>query len=239
MLRIAEIFESIQGEGRHAGTPSAFVRTSGCNLRCWFCDTPYSSWEPEGKHRHWEDVLQQLLAYDVKHVIVTGGEPLINVDVISLTEALYAAGKTITIETAGTVYLPVKATLMSISPKLSNSTPAADFAPGADRWKPLHDQRRDNRTVVLQLLDEYDFQLKFVVDEPNDLDEIDTYVSELIAATERDAAAIKDAVYLMPQTTTAEMLHEKNAWLEPAAEQRGYRVSPRLHIELFGNTRGT
>ena len=127
-MRIAEIFESVQGEGQFAGTPSAFVRTTGCNLRCWFCDTRYTSWEPEGKQRTWQSVFEQVCEIPCEHVVVTGGEPLLQPDVVPLTLALGNAGKFVTIETAATVYRPVHADLMSISPKLASAAPATKSA---------------------------------------------------------------------------------------------------------------
>src|SRR5881394_3201980 len=122
-MRIAEIYASLQGEGLLTGTPSVFVRTTGCNLRCWFCDTPYTSWQPEGEQRSWESVRDEVLTRDVEHVVITGGEPMLQRDVVPLSRALAEQGRLITIETAGTIYRPVAAHLMSISPKLANSSP--------------------------------------------------------------------------------------------------------------------
>ena len=120
-MRISEVFCSIQGEGELAGTPSVFVRTTGCNLRCWFCDTAYTSWRPEGLHQSWEQLLDQIKAFDCLHVVVTGGEPLLQPEIVPLTQALTQLGKFVTVETAGTVERPVHADLMSISPKRPNS----------------------------------------------------------------------------------------------------------------------
>ena len=126
MLRVAEIFRSLQGEGLFTGTTSLFLRTTGCNLRCWFCDTPYTSWKPEGQQRLWTDVLDEVLGDGCEHVVITGGEPLLQPDLVPLTQELRAAGRVVTIETAGTVYRPVAADLMSISPKLGNSQPSVE-----------------------------------------------------------------------------------------------------------------
>ncbi len=123
-MRVAEIYKSFQGEGQLTGTESVFVRASGCNLRCRFCDTPYTSWEPEGEDFSVEEVLRQVEKHDCRHVVVTGGEPMLFSELIPLSRQLRAAGRHITIETAGTLYLPVECDLMSISPKLGNSTPA-------------------------------------------------------------------------------------------------------------------
>jgi 7-carboxy-7-deazaguanine synthase len=226
LMFIAEVFHSIQGEGRHAGVPSVFVRTSGCNLRCWFCDTPYTSWQPEGAERSIDSLIEQVQSYDCEHVVITGGEPMLVRDIVPLSERLHESGHYLTIETAGTVDLPVAADLMSISPKLSNSTPH-----GAD-WAARHDERRDAPDVILRLTSSYDHQLKFVIDVPGDVAEVEQYLAEFphIAG---------DRVYLMPQAIEREPLREKSVWVRDAAERRGWRMSPRLHIELFGNTRGT
>src|SRR6187200_2994096 len=121
-MKISEIFYSIQGEGKLAGVPSVFVRVSGCNLRCVWCDTPYASWRPDGQDRALDDVLGEALGYGARHVVVTGGEPMIEPEMVALTERLREAGQHITVETAGTVFKPVQCDLMSISPKLANST---------------------------------------------------------------------------------------------------------------------
>jgi 7-carboxy-7-deazaguanine synthase len=122
-VRVAEIFESVQGEGLLAGTRSVFVRSTGCNLRCWFCDTRYTSWEPEGRQRSVEAILDALDGSCCRHAVITGGEPMLQPDIVPLSQELDRRGYHVTIETAGTVYRPVVCDLMSLSPKLSNSVP--------------------------------------------------------------------------------------------------------------------
>lgn len=234
IVRITEIFHSIQGEGEFAGTPSVFVRTTGCNLRCWFCDTPYSSWRPEGSQCRWQDVLDLVVAHDERHVVITGGEPLLQRDVVPLTEALAKADKFVTVETAGTVYRPVHADLMSISPKLAGSTPgpanvkAAEFA---GHWTSRHAARREVRPVLQRLRAEYSHQFKFVVDNPGDLDDVTAFLSGFPPIDPQ-------RIWLMPQALTSEQLEVQSAWLEPRALALGYRFSSRLQIAQFGNVRG-
>jgi 7-carboxy-7-deazaguanine synthase len=223
---ISEVFHSVQGEGRFVGTPSLFIRTSGCNLRCWFCDTPYTSWQPEGEPRSVELLTAEARRFDSEHVVITGGEPLLVAEVATLTRELRALGRFITIETAGTVWLPVDCQLMSISPKLSNSTPVGDA------WAARHDQRRHRPDVIRRLIGSYPYQLKFVVDRPGDLADVECWLREF-----SEVAA--ENIYLMPQGTDVAALRAKLDWLRPEAEQRGWQVTPRLHVELFGNTRGT
>ena len=226
-MRIAEVFRSIQGEGEYAGTQSVFVRTTGCNLRCWFCDTPYTSFHAEGPVRDWRDVLREVLDWDCTHVVLTGGEPLLQPEIVPLAAALRAEHRVITIETAGTVYRPTSVDLMSISPKMSNSTPNDD-----PRWGPRHDRDRHRPEVIRRLMSESPYQLKFVVDQPGDLDEIVKYLEQFPEVTQ-------DRVWLMPQGISREDLAEKAIWLAPAAERFGFRFCPRRHIELFGSVRGT
>jgi len=219
-MNISEIFYSIQGEGMLVGMPSLFVRTAGCNLRCAWCDTPYTSWEPEGEEIALDDLLSRIQA---RYVVVTGGEPMIAPEIVPLTVALRERGHHITIETAGTVYAPVACDLMSVSPKLGNSTPEG-------RWAAQHERLRIQPEVLRRLTTEYDYQLKFVVAKPGDLGEIQALVTQLGAPVDR--------VVLMPEGTTREVIATRNEWLIPLCKQTGYRYSPRLHIDLFGNQRG-
>src|SRR5215213_2673976 len=102
-MRIAEIFLSIQGEGKRMGLPSVFVRVSGCNLRCQWCDTPYASWSPEGMETSVEAILNEVALRPTRFCVVTGGEPMVAKGIHELLAGLRSAGKHITIETAGTV----------------------------------------------------------------------------------------------------------------------------------------
>ena len=226
-IKISEIFYSIQGEGMLAGVPSVFVRTSGCNLRCAWCDTPYTSWKPEG-----EDLLLGAILADVrkkwaKHVVVTGGEPMIQPEIVLLTQRLKDFGLHITVETAGTVYQAVTCDLMSISPKLKNSTPTRREG---GKWAAQHDRLRYQPEVLKQLMAEFEYQLKFVVSEPADLVEIEGIL--------RDIDADRGKVILMPEGISPEAIYEKSKWLVEICKQEKFRYGPRLHIDLFGNQRG-
>jgi 7-carboxy-7-deazaguanine synthase len=222
-MKIAEIFYSIQGEGALAGVPSVFVRSSGCNLRCSWCDTPYTSWKPEGADLSVAEILTQVQEFNARHVVVTGGEPMIASGVADLTQELRNAGKHITIETAGTVFAPVQCDLMSISPKLSNSTPEGE-------WAKQHDKLRIQIEVIKRLMDHCDYQLKFVVAQPEDLGEIRGIVAR--------AAAETGKVILMPEGTDPARLREKSVWIAELCKQEGYRFGPRLHVDIWGDRRG-
>lgn len=234
-MQIAEIFHSIQGEGRFVGVPSVFVRTSGCNLRCWFCDTPYTSWQPEGDQRSVASLVDEIAGFDCEHVVLTGGEPMLVSDLVPLTQHLAGRGHHITIETAGTVDLPVHCDLMSISPKLANSTPSpqriAHLDVRAGGWAARHDERRHQPDVIRRLTSAYDFQLKFVIDTPDDVADVQRWLAEFPAIR-------AESVYLMPQATDPQVLREKSRWLADVVKQHRWRLSPRLHVELWGNQRG-
>jgi len=228
-MRIAEVFYSIQGEGKLAGTPSMFVRASGCNLRCSWCDTPYASWNPEGKNQTVGQIVEQIQRYPAAHVVITGGEPMIMPDIAELCDALHGTHH-VTIETAATVYTPLKLHLASLSPKLANSTP---LQRDGGRFAATHERLRINMGVIQQFIDESpDFQLKFVVTAEEDLNEIDRIVGGLRGVTPAD-------VLLMPEGIDAPTLASRAAWIVEICKQRGFRYCPRLHVQLYGNRRGT
>jgi 7-carboxy-7-deazaguanine synthase len=228
-VRIAEIFYSIQGEGLLAGTPSVFIRTSGCNLRCRWCDTPYTSWAPQGSQRSIDDILAEVGRFRASHVVVTGGEPMLAREIADLTARLKESGFHVTIETAGTLFRPVRCDLMSVSPKLANSTP---WRRAAGRFAAMHEKRRNNPEVLARLIRSYDYQLKFVIDRPED-------VSEVLALLGSLPGISRERVLLMPQARRRQELYRKSVWLAQLCKETGFRYGPRLQIELFGNRRGT
>ena len=226
-MKISEIFYSIQGEGILSGMPSVFVRTSGCNLRCVWCDTPYTSWSPEGIDMPLDEILTAVRAHPAKHAVITGGEPMIAPDIIRLTERIRHLGLHVTIETAGTGYHPVACDLMSISPKLENSTPRKREG---GKWAAQHERLRYQPDVLKQLISEYEYQLKFVVSSPDDMPEIARVLEE--------TGADRSRVVLMPEGVTPEAIRERAPWLTEICKREGFRYSPRLHIDLWGNRRG-
>lgn len=226
-MRLAELFYSIQGEGKLTGVPSAFVRCSGCNLRCSWCDTPYASWRPEGQDVAPMAIVEQVRAFPARHVVLTGGEPMVMPDTPELCRLLRAAGYHITLETAATVYQPVDVDLASLSPKLSNSTPHTDSP-----WALRHEQRRINIDAIQAFIDAPgDTQLKFVVAQPGDLDEIHSLLAGLRRWQPSD-------VLLMPEGADADTLRRRAPWLAELCKSTGFRYCPRLHVELWGHRRG-
>jgi 7-carboxy-7-deazaguanine synthase len=226
-VRVSEIFYSVQGEGMLVGVPSVFLRLSGCNLRCKWCDTPYASWNPEGEDLMLGTVLADVRGRYSTHVVVTGGEPMISPVIVPLTQKLKEHNLHITIETAGTVYEPVVCDLMSISPKLANSTP---HKREGGKWAAQHDRLRYQPEVLKKLMAEYEYQLKFVVTAESDLEEIETILKETNADRGR--------VVLMAEGTSTETIYERAAWIVEVCKRERFRYSPRLHIDLWGDKRG-
>ena len=186
---IAETFTSIQGEGMLAGVPSFFIRTSGCNLRCAWCDTPYASWQPEGRRRSVVDLVAEAAASGCRHVVVTGGEPLLQRELRALTADLASAGHHITVETAGTLDPEFDCSLLSVSPKTENSDPGGRFV------KHHRSLRADPKPLLNLLSRHREHQLKFVVRDEDDLPEVLALVQRVSASPDR--------VLLMPEGRSA------------------------------------
>ncbi len=228
-MLISEIFYSIQGEGVLSGTPSVFIRTSGCNLRCVWCDTPHTSWKPEGENWSVREILAEVKRYPTPYVVVTGGEPLLAPEIEELTAKLKKRSYHITMETAATIFKPIACDLVSMSPKLSNSTP---WKREGGRFVRMHEEHRLNFSVIQQFVDGYDYQLKFVADQRKDFAEIERSLKNL-----RNVE--RDRVLIMAQGRTKRELSEKARWIVDLCKKHGFRYTPRLQIELWGNRRGT
>ncbi|MCU4975838.1 7-carboxy-7-deazaguanine synthase QueE [Halobacteria archaeon AArc-m2/3/4] len=238
-LPINELFCSLQGEGKLAGTPSVFVRTSGCNLRCWFCDSYHTSWEPTGAWLSVDDIVEEVVSYEkADHVVLTGGEPMIHENSAQLLDELADRGYHTTVETNGTIYRDAAIDLASISPKLTNSTPTQERDPKGDgEWATRHEEQRIDIDALSELVDSYESQLKFVVTGAEDLSEINQLVQQI-----RKAAATTisdDDVLLMPEGVTRAELDTKRNDVAELAMEYGYRYTPRLHVDLWNDAPGT
>ena len=231
-MLISEIFYSIQGEGELTGVPSVFIRTSGCNLRCRWCDTPYASWNPEGEDMGVDRILEEVKKYPARHVVLTGGEPMIARNIRDLAAGLREAGFHITIETAGTVAPGlIECDLASISPKFSNSTPLEGTADSA--WIERHEETRNQPEILEQWIKAYPHQIKLVVASETDAVE----ALAILRMGSPDLPPCK--IHLMPEGTDTETLTNRNCWLIDFCKEFGYRYCDRLHIRLFGNAKGT
>jgi 7-carboxy-7-deazaguanine synthase len=240
-LRIQERFVSVQGEGTLVGVPSSFIRVSGCNLRCVWCDTPLTSWTPEGEAVELHELVRWC-SEGPRHVVVTGGEPLLFSPTAELSRRLRAAGHHLTIETAGTVWCEgLEADLLSISPKLAHSTPwtrAAEL--GKKKLATMHEAARLDVEVLRKLTSSFAWQLKFVVRTATpdllaaDLAEIE----QLLDALELDVKA-REHVLLMPEGIDDATLRAGYSTVLASCRARGFRLGLRLHIHLFGHRPGT
>jgi 7-carboxy-7-deazaguanine synthase len=231
-----EIFASLQGEGPSMGMPVAFVRLSRCNLACRWCDTPYT-WHFEGDNRphrdgvtfdrqanqsnlHVTEVADRVRALGQTRLVITGGEPLLQAGRLAELVALLP-GMAIEIETNGTVDPPARLDVAvdqyNVSPKLAHSGNAAELALNPrllDRWA------TDPRAF-----------LKFVVASPADFEEV--------LALARRHAFVPARLFVMAEGTDSATLRSRETWLAPLCVEHGLRLSDRLHIHLYGDTRGT
>ncbi|MFH1884204.1 MAG: 7-carboxy-7-deazaguanine synthase QueE [Planctomycetota bacterium] len=253
-MRVNEIFYSLQGEGFLAGVPSVFVRLAGCPLRCKWCDTKYAWDQRAGQDYTIAEIVQTVLRkeslgqqWPCKFVVITGGEPMINSDLPKLVQQLKAADKHITIETAGIAFMPdLACDLMSISPKLSNSAPTAEdrsqktenrsLAPtpvvGAGDTEVRRQKfLRLDIAVLRELIDSYDYQLKFVVDSEADLPEIQQTLEKL-------GNVDTEKVMLMPQAKTRDELLLKSPMVAEMCKHSGFAFSQRLQVLLWNNQKG-
>ena len=231
-----EIFASLQGEGPSAGKPCAFIRLSRCNLACHWCDTAYT-WRFTGDNRPHrsglaydraanqvtlseEDAATRIAALGKPRLVITGGEPLLQAPALARMLALLP-GMAIEIETNGTVAPPPALDSLvhqyNVSPKLAHSGNPADLALIPER---LAHWAAEPRAF-----------LKFVIAEPSDVDEVLGLASQFAIPRER--------IYLMAEGTDPATLAAREHWLAQLCLDRNLTLSKRLHIELYGDTRGT
>ena len=223
-MHVAETFTSLQGEGMLAGVPSFFIRTSGCNLRCVWCDTPYTSWRPEGGRVGVEDLVRLAVEVGLPHVVITGGEPLLQRELPALTSGLVGRGHHVTVETAGTLAPEFSCHLLSLSPKTANSDPGGP-------WRDRHRSRRRNPDPLRLLLARHpEYQLKFVIQGEEDLAEVAALVDRL--------GAERGRVLLMPEGRSPAEVRSRAGEVAALCLRHGFRFSPRLHLDLFGGGRG-
>ena len=213
---VNEIFHSLQGEGSLAGVPSVFIRLAGCPLRCKWCDTKYAWAEDAGEDFTIEQIIQSVQKFDCDSVVITGGEPMINNGLAELAVKLKYAKKHITIETAGIVFVTdIPCNLMSISPKLNNAE-AGRLEPG----------------VIHKLIDNYDYQLKFVIENESDIYEINELLAQLDGVD-------KKRVMLMPQAKSRSEYIVRAPVVAEICKKNGFAFCPRLQVLLWDNERGT
>jgi len=227
MMIVNEIFYSLQGEGFMAGVPSVFVRLAGCPLRCRWCDTKYAWSKEAGRRQTIAEIVRKVRQWPCRYVVITGGEPMINSDLPELIKELKDTEKHVTIETAGIAYIAdMPCDLMSISPKLSNSVP------DGEKLAAIHRDSSLDIAVLKELIDHYNYQLKFVVDFESDLPEIEETIEKL-------SNVDSEKVMLMPQAATRDELLKKALMVADLCKRTGYSFCQRLHILLWDNQKGS
>jgi 7-carboxy-7-deazaguanine synthase len=251
-LKVSEIFSSLQGEGPYAGTPAVFLRLAICNMHCWYCDTKYT-WlysertlsvvkseiarlhkntptdlklydlQQEMSELGLDEVKNQLLQSNQNHLVITGGEPMLQQAALlkMLSELKKEKNFMVEVETSGTV------------------PPLRDFADLVDQWNvspKLEDsgnsrRARENPKALRAFASLPNATFKFVVQAPEDIEEIKALALRYNIPAGR--------VMLMPEGTSEEALNEKSSWLIKECSESGFQFSTRLHILLWGNERGT
>lgn len=243
-MKISELFYSIQGEGKRTGSPSFFIRTNHCNLRCRFkggnlCDTSYTSWFPDDEMNIGDAdigyIINEYKKAGCRDIVITGGEPTMYPDELTLLcSELKKISKDliITIETNGTSYgdFVKYADLISISPKLSSSVPYKT------EFEKMHEKNRISIYALRnynehKLTDKYDIQWKFVYTCEND-------IHEILDLQDRTGFETKD-IYLMPEGISAEDLSEKRIETIEMCRKYRFNYTDRIHLLAWGNKRGT
>jgi 7-carboxy-7-deazaguanine synthase len=236
------VFYTVQGEGPLVGVPSLFVRLDACNLKCrWgetVCDAYYTSWAPQGQAVALEELTRQMAAqvaaHAVRHLVITGGEPALQPRAVCALAAAFKAqvpAGHVTIETNGTLRVPGAAEvldLVCLSPKLSSSVPTGT------KWEKVHARNR-LRPEVLRWWRELGvpYYFKIVIDAPAD-------VAEAVALLEQVGQALEpEHVLFMPQGIASDVLWERGRWVAAECKRLGVRFTPRIQIDLWGNTPGT
>lgn len=215
--RISEIFLSLQGEGPRAGTPAHFIRLQGCDVGCHWCDSKYTWDASGGQERALEQVLDEALALgEAPLLVVTGGEPLEHPGLVALLEAALARWTAVEVETSGIGPPPLSHPRLAwnVSPKLPGAT-----SRGSETWAHIAAWIAEPRATF-----------KLVVGGPPDLDDARRLIAQHRLPRER--------VLLMPEGLTDDVLRERARTLAEACKQMGVRMSPRLHIWMWGARRG-
>lgn len=208
-MQISEIFYSLQGEGISVGVPSIFIRLSGCHLRCSWCDSKFTWDMKSGTTMTTEEIIKEIKKYPCKHLVITGGEPLIQQS--GLKELLSALkGYYVEMETSGSLKSQIDQYInhYNCSPKLSNS---------------------HNKRINLEKFPPSKTYYKFVVDNEKDLQEIKDFIKQ--------HKLPKEHILLMPQGIKRSEINKRSKWLAEICKQENLRFSPRLHINIWGNKR--
>ncbi len=230
-MKITEMFNTLQGEGMFSGYPCFFIRTSGCNLRCDWCDTKFASWNPEGDGYSIEDLIKEISDNgwnEVKHVVISGGEPMMQKQMAELVDRLHENDHYVTIETAGTIFKEdVKADLFSISPKLKNSFPKKEENPKEFK---IHTKNNNFENLDSFVKSDLNYQFKFVVEGRDDVPEIRSLVEKYNIPNEK--------VFIMPEGVEREVIQSRLLELAEICKEENWILTNRLHVQIWGKMRG-
>lgn len=220
-MRISEIFYSIQGEGTNTGKPAIFLRLAGCNLCCIWCDSKFTWDMKSGEEINTEKIIKIIKKYPCRHLVITGGEPLIQqAGIKKLLEKLNKNSSKksdkyfVEIETSG-----------SIKPQISNLIDQYNCSPKLSNSK----NRPINYKLSLQNFPKEKTYYKFVVDKKSDLNEIKKFI--------KDHKLLNDKIILMPQGISKTAISKRSKWLAEICKKENWKFSTRLHIEIWGNRR--
>ncbi|MCP8310138.1 MAG: 7-carboxy-7-deazaguanine synthase QueE [Candidatus Methylarchaceae archaeon HK01M] len=226
-MKLSEIFYSIQGEGPNLGEPAVFLRMALCNLSCKWCDTKYTwDWEnydqeKEVKDMELDKVKKEILKYSCKHLVLTGGEPMLQQDeLILLLRFLKERVFYVEVESNGTIIPKPEIEQLvdqwNISPKLTSSKNPIDLR-----------EKQESYEYYRNLPNSF---FKYVVQDEYDLDEVQRLIKKYDIPINR--------ILLMPEGFEKEELAKRSKWLVKFCEENGYHFTPRIQIILWGNKRG-
>jgi 7-carboxy-7-deazaguanine synthase len=247
-INVTECIAVIQGEGKFTGHPSFLIRTSGCNLNCQFkgslCDASKESWNhnnTSNKLFSLHDIDKVIKQYpNIYKVFITGGNPTTNAKMfMDIVKVCQDNNLQIHIEDNGTQFNPLfigELDFISLSPKLKNSIPVpGSFAKEINREvtesdKKIHLKNYRNIDSLKKWIGYFDYQLKFVVSDEEELQEIEDLINEIDADRNR--------VYLMPEGATREQLESRRKWVYETCLKLGYNYTDRLHILVYDDKKG-
>ncbi len=208
-MKINEIFASIQGEGILIGITTTFVRTTGCNLRCSWCDTRYAY--EEGEEMSWEEVIGKVKGFSHNHVCITGGEPLLQNDMISLIQGLVDEGYEVCLETNGSKSIEEIPCLESMVISLDIKCPSSG----------MQKEMVFSNIELLSLND----QLKFIISDLKDYE----YAKEIIAK-------YKPMCSIIITPVGGRKLKDLTEWV--LKDGLNVRVLPQLQKIIWGEKKG-
>lgn len=221
MLYISEVFQAIQAEGMLAGVPSMFIRLADPSLRCTWCEMPkVTPWKLEGIDVYLGALLSNIRKQYVGHVVIAGGEPVSHPDIAELCAGLREIEHHVTVETPGSAFHNLQCDLLSITPKLRTSAPPKKSkTKGGKPEEPRYDI-----DAMRQLIQANGYQLKFLVRDRAEMEEVKQIVDEIQADRTR--------VLLVPAASKPKDLREQSEWIVEACKFFNFRYGQGLQTQI-------